>query len=59
MVAIPPAYTGKEPEILTNTVDLQVLYGSVLQFELTYSNLDSLFFEDKEQKYFYSFEVGI
>ena len=49
MVAIPPAYTGKEPEILTNTVDLQVLYGSVLQFELTYSNLDSLFFEDKEQ----------
>ena len=49
VVAIPPAYTGKEPEILTNTVDLQVLYGSVLQFELTYSNLDSLFFEDKEQ----------
>ena len=49
MVAIPPAYIGKEPEILTNTVDLQVLYGSVLQFELTYSNLDSLFFEDKEQ----------
>ena len=28
---------------------MQVLYGSVLQFELTYSNLDSLFFEDKEQ----------
>ena len=26
-----------------------MLYGSVLQFELTYSNLDSLFFEDKEQ----------
>jgi len=49
VVAIPPAYIGKEPEILTNTVDLQVLYGSVLQFELTYSNLDSLFFEDKEQ----------
>lgn len=49
VVATPPAYTGKEPEILTNTVDLQVLYGSVLQFELTYSNLDSLFLEDKEQ----------
>lgn len=49
VVAIPSAYIGKEPEILTNTVDLQVLYGSVLQFELTYSNLDSLFFEDKEQ----------
>lgn len=49
VVAIPPAYIGKEPEILTNTVDLQVLYGSVLQFELTYSNLDSLFFENKEQ----------
>lgn len=49
IMVTPPAYTGKKPEVLANTVDLQVLYGSVLQFELTYSDLDSLFLENKKQ----------
>ena len=39
---LPPSYSGLKPQILTNTVDFRVLYGSVLKFELNYSHLDSI-----------------
>lgn len=39
----PPAYTGLKPEILVNTVDFRVLYGSQLRFELNFADSDSLY----------------
>lgn len=41
----PPAYTGLKSDILKNVVDFRALYGSVLKFEVDFSNVDSLFLE--------------
>lgn len=43
---VPPAYTGMKTEVLKNVVDFRVLYGSSLNFELEFSDLDSLFLEE-------------
>lgn len=43
---VPPAYTGIRAEVLKNVVDFRVLYGSSLNFELEFSDLDSLFLEE-------------
>lgn len=43
---IPPAYTGINAEQLKNVVDFRALYGSSLNFELKFSELDTLFLEE-------------
>lgn len=47
VTCVPPAYTGQKAEVIKNTADFQVLYGSVLRFDLGLSSLDSLFLERK------------
>lgn len=40
---VPPSYTGLKPEVLKDIADFRVLYGSVLHFNLHFSNVDTLF----------------
>lgn len=40
---IPPSYTGLKTEILKDVVDFCILYGSVLHFNIHFSNVDTLF----------------
>ncbi|MEG1949058.1 MAG: hypothetical protein RR137_01635 [Odoribacter sp.] len=43
VTSVPPAYTGLKTEVLINTIDFRVLYGSLLKFEFNCSELDSLY----------------
>lgn len=46
---IPPAYTGLKAETIRNTVDFKVVYGSVLQFGIDFSNVDTLFLQTGDE----------
>lgn len=49
VTAIPPSYTGLKAEILKDAVDFRVLYGSVLRFNIYFSNVDTLFLLNGEK----------
>lgn len=40
---IPPKYTELKQEVLKNVVDFRVVYGSTLRFDLSFSELDTLY----------------
>lgn len=46
ITCIPPGYTGLKPEILENTVDFRILYGSSLKFDLNVTHIDSFYLKE-------------
>lgn len=49
VVCVPPVYTNLKAEVLQNTVDFRVLYGSHLKFDFKVMNTDTLCLENESQ----------